>query len=170
MARMSISTAAGSATYRLRRKLPDNVVGNALFSWAWWPGPLLRHDPALRLGDGTRRCVVSAPKWFGIHNHIGTFHAIAACNLAEVAMGMLMEATTPPPTAGSLGHVGAVPDQGQHPPHRHRHLAHPIDFATITEGTDVVVSIEIRDTDGIEVVHCDITTWVTPPDLSKPHR
>lgn len=39
---------------------------------------------------------VRAPKWWGVHNHIGTFHAIAACNLAEVAMGMLAEASVPP--------------------------------------------------------------------------
>jgi acyl-coenzyme A thioesterase PaaI-like protein len=40
-------------------------------------------------------CEVRAPKWWGVHNHLGTFHAIAACNLAEVAMGMLAEASVP---------------------------------------------------------------------------
>ena len=39
---------------------------------------------------------VRSPKWWGVHNHVGTFHAIAACNLAEAAMGMLAEATVPP--------------------------------------------------------------------------
>lgn len=44
---------------------------------------------------------VTAPNWFGVHNHIGTFHAIAACNLAEAAMGVLMERPPPRPrTAG----------------------------------------------------------------------
>ena len=38
---------------------------------------------------------VYAPKWWGVYNHLKTFHAIAACNLAEVAMGMLAEATVP---------------------------------------------------------------------------
>jgi acyl-coenzyme A thioesterase PaaI-like protein len=38
---------------------------------------------------------VRAPKWWGVHNHLGTFHAIAMCNLAEFAMGMLAEATVP---------------------------------------------------------------------------
>lgn len=41
------------------------------------------------------RCEVRAPKWIGVHNHIRTFHAIAACNLAEITMGMLAEATVP---------------------------------------------------------------------------
>ena len=31
-----------------------------------------------------------------------------------------------------------------------------------TTGTDVTVSVSIVDTEGVEVVHCDITTWVTP--------
>jgi len=38
---------------------------------------------------------VRAPKWFFVYNHLHTVHAIASCNAAEVAMGMLMEATIP---------------------------------------------------------------------------
>ena len=41
-------------------------------------------------------------------------------------------------------------------------LAEPVDFAVIDSGRDVVVSISITDTHGVEVVHCEITTWVTP--------
>jgi acyl-coenzyme A thioesterase PaaI-like protein len=41
------------------------------------------------------RCEVTPAKWWGVDNHIGTFHAIAACILAERAMGMLAEATVP---------------------------------------------------------------------------
>ncbi len=35
------------------------------------------------------------PNWFGVHNHIGTVHAIALCNGLEAAMGALAEATIP---------------------------------------------------------------------------
>ena len=38
---------------------------------------------------------VDVPKWFFVHNHLHTVHAIASCNAAELAMGMLMEATVP---------------------------------------------------------------------------
>lgn len=34
-------------------------------------------------------------KWWGVHNHIGTVHAIAVCNGLEMAMGALAEATVP---------------------------------------------------------------------------
>lgn len=35
------------------------------------------------------------------------------------------------------------------------------DFGTITDGIDIVVPVAIRDTSGIEVVHADITIWVS---------
>lgn len=35
------------------------------------------------------------PKRRGVHNHIGTVHAIALCNGAEAAMGALAEVTIP---------------------------------------------------------------------------
>lgn len=41
------------------------------------------------------RSVVTARKSWHVQNHIGTFHAIAMCNLAELAMGMVAEATVP---------------------------------------------------------------------------
>jgi acyl-coenzyme A thioesterase PaaI-like protein len=40
-------------------------------------------------------CEVRAPKRRSVHNHLGTFHAIAMCNMCEIAMGMLAEATVP---------------------------------------------------------------------------
>ena len=43
---------------------------------------------------------VTVPKWFFVYNHLHTVHAIASCNAAEIAMGMLMEATVPTSTAG----------------------------------------------------------------------
>src|SRR5213079_2939175 len=35
------------------------------------------------------------PNWFGVHNHLGTVHAIALCNVLEAAMGALAEASIP---------------------------------------------------------------------------
>ena len=37
----------------------------------------------------------------------------------------------------------------------------PPDFASITDGTEVVVPVSVIDKSGTEVVHADIT-WVTP--------
>jgi hypothetical protein len=38
----------------------------------------------------------------------------------------------------------------------------PPDFAQITDGVDLVVPVTVTGRKGIEVVHADITTWVTP--------
>jgi hypothetical protein len=35
------------------------------------------------------------------------------------------------------------------------------DFAAIAEGADVVIPVYIRDRTGAEVVHADITVWVS---------
>ena len=71
-----------TAVLRSWKKLPDNRIGHALFSLgvvakAPYFGTVVPTIVALKPGY----CEVKAPKWFGIHNHIGTFHAIAACNL-----------------------------------------------------------------------------------------
>ncbi len=36
------------------------------------------------------------------------------------------------------------------------------DFDTVTEGTELTIPVSIRDRAGTEVVHADITVWVTP--------
>jgi hypothetical protein len=38
----------------------------------------------------------------------------------------------------------------------------PPDFSTITSGVELVVQVCVLDEAGTEVVHADITTWVTP--------
>lgn len=85
-----------TSTYRSWLKLPRNALGSALFSVGMcvrvpFFATVLPRVTELEPG----RCEVRAPKWWGVHNHLGTFHAIAACNLAEAAMGMLAEATVP---------------------------------------------------------------------------
>ena len=38
----------------------------------------------------------------------------------------------------------------------------PPDFSKITAGTDVVIAVRVTDRQNKEVVHAEITTWVTP--------
>lgn len=89
-------TTSPTGTLTLWRKLEHRPLGRRLFS----VGLCLRAPyfatvlPSVReLRPGYSE--VAAPKWWGVHNHIGTFHALAACNLAEAAMGVLAEATVP---------------------------------------------------------------------------
>ncbi len=158
------SSGPSSRTYALWRRLPDNIVGHVLFSMGMvarvpYFGTVLPVVRELRPGY----CRVTAPNWFGVRNHLGTFHAIAACNLAEAAMGMAMEASTPTthrwiPKAMHTRYLTPATTRLT----AVAELSGPLDVDAITDGTDVVVAVRILDSCGTEVVHCDITTWVTP--------
>lgn len=156
---------ATSSTYAVWRRLPANTFGSILFSVGMcarvpYFATILPRVRELRPGY----CEVTAPKWFGVYNHIHTFHAIAACNLAETAMGMLAEATVPAthrwlPKAMSVEYTAKATSSL-------RAVARidPPDFSTITAqsgGREIAVPISITDRSGVEVVHATINIWVT---------
>ena len=105
---------------------------------------------------------VTVPKWFFVYNHLHTVHAIASCNAAEIAMGMLMEATVPTshrwiPKAMTVQYLEKATTSL-----RAQARLDPPDFSAITEGTEVLVPVSVTDRNGVEVVHAGITCWVTP--------
>jgi acyl-coenzyme A thioesterase PaaI-like protein len=152
-----------STTYRAWQRLSRLPGGTRLFSAAAMArvpyfASILPH--VVRMEPGLAE--VRVPKWFLAYNHLHTVHAIACCNAAEVAMGMLMEATVPSshrwiPKAMNVQYLEKATTSL---------LAQarldPPDFAAITEGVDLVVPVRVTDRAGTEVVHADITTWVTP--------
>jgi len=106
------------------------------------------------------RAVVTAPKWWGVKNHIGTFHAIAACNLAELAMGMLAEATVPTshrwlPNAMTVRYL-AKAETG---------LRAVAELPAVPEfgdsGFELPVTVTVYDANNEPVVDTTITIWVT---------
>jgi acyl-coenzyme A thioesterase PaaI-like protein len=104
---------------------------------------------------------VDVPKWFFVHNHLHTVHAIASCNAAEMAMGMLMEATVPTthrwiPKAMNVQYLQKATTSL-----RATARIEPPDFTAIIDGTELVIPVSVVDRSGAEVVHADITTWVT---------
>ncbi|MCP9275387.1 hotdog fold domain-containing protein [Mycolicibacterium arenosum] len=110
---------------------------------------------------------VDVPKWFFVHNHLSTVHAIASCNAAEMAMGMLMEATVPTthrwiPKAMTVQYLQKATTSL-----RATARIDVPDFDEITDGVDVVIPVSVTDRRGVEVVHADITAWVTPGKLSE---
>lgn len=79
-----------------RRVTAVPLVGGTLFSTAFaWKAPYFR---TIRLRftrlEPNRAEVVVRNRW-GVHNHLGTVHAIALCNGLEAAMGALAEASIP---------------------------------------------------------------------------
>ena len=112
------------------------------------------------------RSEVRMADWWLVHNHLGTVHAIASCNLAEYAMGVLAEATVPSShrwipcgmtveyRAKASGTLRAVASFADGVPA----------FGPDREDADVAVAI--RDAAGREVVHTTIAIRVSPRPTS----
>jgi acyl-coenzyme A thioesterase PaaI-like protein len=154
---------SSTSTYAAWQRLAGRPGGSRLFSIAAMArvpyfASVLPH--VVRMEPGLAE--VRVPKWFFVYNHLHTVHAIASCNAAEVAMGMLMEATVPRshrwiPKAMTVQYLGKATTSLLA-----RAELDPPDFTSIAEGVDLVVPVSITDRHGEEVVHADITTWVTP--------
>lgn len=85
-----------ASTYELWQKLSHKPLGKIAFSTAVsLKAPYFRTvaPRIVELRPGYAQ--VRLPKWWGVNNHIGTFHVIAALNGAEIAMGVLAEASVP---------------------------------------------------------------------------
>jgi uncharacterized protein (TIGR00369 family) len=102
---------------------------------------------------------VSMKKRRGVQNHIGTVHAIAMCNLAEIAAGTMTEISIPESMRwlpkgmnvqylkkadGGVEAIANVGEVGEGP------------------GREVPVTVEIRDEAGAMVCRAVITMWVSP--------
>lgn len=108
------------------------------------------------------RCEVRMRDRWRVHNHIGTVHAIALCNLAELSAGVMAEATLPSDARwipkgmsveylsrakGSM-HAVAVPEMA----------LPPVGDA----GQEWPVRVEIVDPAGMTVFRARVMMWVSP--------
>jgi uncharacterized protein (TIGR00369 family) len=102
---------------------------------------------------------VSMKKRRGVTNHIGTVHAIAMCNLAELAAGTLTEISIPESmrwlpkgmtveylkkASGGIRAVATLPEVAE------------------GAGRDVPATVEMKDDAGELVCRATITMWVSP--------
>jgi uncharacterized protein (TIGR00369 family) len=102
---------------------------------------------------------VSMKKRRAVTNHIGTVHAIAMCNLAELAAGTLTEVSIPESmrwlpkgmtveylkkSSGGIHAVATLPEVAEGP------------------GRDVPAVVEMKDDAGELVCRATITMWVSP--------
>ncbi len=105
------------------------------------------------------RVRVSMKKRRAVTNHIGTVHAIAMCNLAELAAGTMTEITLPPsmrwlPKGMSVEYVKKA-ESG---------VEALASVGEIAEGParEVPVTVDIRDAAGETVCRATIAMWVSP--------
>jgi acyl-coenzyme A thioesterase PaaI-like protein len=154
--------AAPTTTYRMWKRLAERPGGTRLFSAAAmvrvpYFASIMPHVERMEPGFAE----VTVPKWFFVYNHLHTVHAIASCNAAEIAMGMLMEATVPTshrwiPKSMNVQYLEKATTSL-----RAQARLDPPDFTSISEGAEIVVPVSVVDKAGTEVVHADITCWVT---------
>ena len=96
-----------------------------------------------------------------VHNHIGTVHAIALFNLAELVAGVMTDASLPPgmrwiPKSMSVHYLKkAVGTQ--------RAVASPtIPIVTSDTGYELPVNVDVYDPGGERVFNAEIRMWMSP--------
>ena len=96
-----------------------------------------------------------------VHNHIGTVHAIALCNLAELCAGVVTDASLPPGMRWiPKGMTVEYRRKAAGTMHARAVFAFPPD--TRAEGFDLPVLVDVRDDAGEVVFHAEIRMWLSP--------
>ena len=146
------------ALWNTLSKLPGGrtLFTRAITLKAPYFGSIDPHIQELRPGY----CEVHIKDRRGVHNHLGTVHAIAMCNMAELAGGMATEVTIPTdarwiPVGMTVeylrkarGNLRAIATLDPIPPHEH--------------GVDVIAHVDILDTSDQTVMKAAITMRVSP--------
>ena len=96
-----------------------------------------------------------------MHNHIGTVHAIALCNLAELCAGVMTDASLPAgmrwiPKGMTVSYLKRAKGRMQA-------TATPaIAIVSASEGYDLPVNVDVLDESGDTVFHAEIRMWLSP--------
>lgn len=105
------------------------------------------------------RCVVAVPKRRRVLNHLGTVHAVAACNAAELAAGMAVDAALP---ASHRWIPRGMTVEYRRKARTSLRATAQLPAGDVTAGDRVEVDVAVTDTDGAVVVHAAITMAVGP--------
>jgi acyl-coenzyme A thioesterase PaaI-like protein len=151
-------------TQKLWNRFSARPLGKQLFSLGvGFKAPYFLTIGARVLEVEPGRSVVTARKRWHVRNHIGTFHAIAMCNLAELAMGMVAEATVPPSHSWIPKGIEAKYLARGETNLTAEALLDPIpEFGS--EKFDADVKITIRDTSGKTITEATIPIRIAPKD------
>jgi len=153
-----------NAALSMWKKLESKPFGKTLFSTAiCWKAPYFGSIRPRFEEFAPGRTRVSMKKRRSVTNHIGTVHAIAMCNLAELAAGTMTEISIPAtmrwlPKGMQVDYLKKAETDVE---------------ATATVGEiadgparDVPVTVEVKDRAGNVVCRATITMWVSPRKTS----
>ena len=146
----------------LYRRMSRWPLGRWLFARAvCWKAPYFGTIAPRFISLEPGRCEAEIHDRRRVHNHLGSVHAIALCNLAELAAGVMTDATIPASmrwipkgmtveylkkATGTL-HGVATPD---------------IPAVESAAGYDLPVTVAVTDSAGDTVFRARIAMWVSP--------
>lgn len=146
---------------KLYAQLAKRPLGRRLFSRAvCLRAPYFGSIAPLVTGLRDGRCEVALKKRRAVTNHIGTVHAIAMCNLCEMAAGLMIEASLPKvlrwiPKGMTVRYLKKAETD----------LLGLAEWAAPPADDfrgDVVIPVQVRDTRGAVVMEAEITMYVSP--------
>ncbi len=96
-----------------------------------------------------------------VHNHIGSVHAIALCNLAELCAGVMTDASLPKdmrwiPKGMTVSYLKRAKGR------MHATATPMIPIISTDAGYDLPVNVDVLDSDGDKVFHAEIQMWMSP--------
>jgi len=146
----------------LWQRLARWPLGNWMFSRAvCFKAPYFGSISPLIVKLENGRCEALIKDRRGVHNHIGTVHAIALCNLAELTAGVMTDASLPPgmrwiPKGMSVKYLKKASG-------RLRGIATPA-IPLVTSGTayDLPVNVGVFNGAGEQVFSAEIDMWLSP--------
>lgn len=112
-----------------------------------------------RLEDG--RCEAVFKDRRAVRNHIGSVHAIALCNLAELCAGVMTDASLPKdmrwiPKGMTVSYLKRAKGR------MHAVATPMIPIVSSGAGYDLPVSVDVTDAAGDTVFHAEIRMWMSP--------
>lgn len=107
------------------------------------------------------RCEAVIKDRRAVHNHIGTVHAIALCNLAELCAGVMTDASLPKdmrwiPKGMTVAYLKRAKGR------MHATAIPMIPITSSDTGYDLPVNVDVLDAGGDKVFHAEIRMWMSP--------
>lgn len=151
-------TSAAQAAWERLSSLP---CGKWLFTRAvCWKAPYFASIRPLFVDLRPGHCEVLLRKRRRVLNHLGTVHAIAMCNAAELAGGTMTDVTVP--TTHRWIPKGMNVEYLRKATTDLRATAKLDPIPDFNEAQEVPVTVEVTDTSNEIVFRAVITMWVTP--------
>ncbi len=150
-----------NSTYSLWKKTTSKPAGKWLFSkMVCLKAPYFGSIKPLFNVLRPEYCEVLLKKRRRVTNHIGTVHAIAMCNMAELAGGTMTEVTTP--NTHRWIPKGMTVEYIKKAESNLKAIATPVGPMNLDQAGVYQVSVDVVDKNNEKVFHALIDMWVSP--------